>query len=69
MNARDMVRELVDKWGYKPYQLFKEGLASQTMIYQLYKGQRGDCTRPATIAHILSHYKRLKKAAKAKGKA
>lgn len=69
MTGQEMVRELVDKYGYTRYRLAKEGMAGMTHIWLLYEGKRGDCMRPATLAKMKPIYERLKKEAKAKGEA
>lgn len=59
MTANEMVRDLIDNYGYTKYRLAKLGLASETMVRNLYDGDRGRYIRVETIEKVRKAYVRL----------
>lgn len=64
MTANEMVRDLIDNHGHTRYGLAKQGMCSETMVRQLYSGERGRYIRIETLAQVKAVYKRLKREVK-----
>jgi len=59
MTANEMVKELVDKLKHSKYSVAKQAGLSETIIRQLYSGERGRYVRVETVEKVRELYVRL----------
>lgn len=59
MTAKELVRKLIDEYGYTKYRLAKDVGLSETIIRQLYSGERGRYARIETTEKLRDFYEDL----------
>jgi predicted transcriptional regulator len=59
MTANEMVKELVDKLKHSKYSVAKQSGLSETIVRQLYTGERGRYVRIETVEKVRELYVRL----------